>query len=740
MCDIFYFQICYIGAQSIHAFQTIVTVLVRTMGVLGLSRYIESSNSDPRIFEPIPARSVLLIDGVAFMIQILDICSIQIPVVRPLQFSRSRQLLESFSYENFHQKLRGEVNTLRENYGLEIIVYFDSSCSSSNKAISTHEFMKLHTAVSRATRRAHSWQALYRLFAAPTEFKGRPELVTKLWSSSQLPWPALLQAQMKASLTGLGVPFYSRETSLLATLNLAVQRSELAIQRKFAELIQLTIDMENENGIDTTHVDADCMMAFHCDYLNRECSSCPCGTNHDSDAFEEVSVPTPAFVYGRDSDFIVMKDCPYIELGSFRHMEVALAGQGQEKEVQVKIQARVFRRAAVAAALSLTEHQLVEFCLLLGNDFVSQYPRLNMLHSPSLLCGAQQNLPPKLFSNVHSVHSIDMIRRWVRTAKSSSGCSEGSGIVNKTQTHKKINRNRSSGKKHLKGASGQRLSLSTGSHHNGIGEEETKEFECFSRVPAVLTSLQYSRAFYNHDLVTLCQFVAGDTYISTDTKTFSGARTGPSAATPYYLTENEAKIIESLLPELEQLCVTAADSDLGSVMGKCAVLCLESMAKREQNVLSAQSELSSGKDFVAGIDSDSQAMMAAFRWNCVTKRHLDVLRSMLIQLQFRANNRDEQNEESSVELKQEEAQSTSQEQEQEKTCNSSTWSDVVVGLLYEQILRVLGTIQRDLIAMPCSRAASSISSQLRFIAYDCQPRNNMDWKIYLKYCVLKATE
>ena len=67
------------------------------------------------------------------------------------------------------------------------------------------------------------------------------------------------------------------------------------------------------------------------------------------------------------SDFFAMKDCPYIEFGTLL--------KASDKCTSV-----VYRRAETAHKLGLTEHMLVELCILCGNDFSSEYPYHNRLY------------------------------------------------------------------------------------------------------------------------------------------------------------------------------------------------------------------------------------------------------------------------------------------------------------------------------------------------------------------------
>lgn len=638
------------------------------MGIIGLARYIESSNSDPRIYEVIEAHSVLLIDGVAFMVQILDRCSFR--HTHHSQYALSCQLIQSFSYERFHDKLCEEMNNFMGKFGFKPIVYFDNAAVDMNNE-NLHVAMKARTSASRREQKERAWNSLYRQFTSGGASKGAAGQGPRLWSTSQTPWPSLLHAQMKASLDHLDIPYYSRDSPLPVTMEATQQKLNLIPEADrggsthaiFLELIQLTVELESGGDVDTTHVDADCIMAHHCDFLNRKYGS-------ETD-------PACAFVYSRDSDFIVMRGCPYIELGSLRPADGG------------RVRARVFRRPAVAAALNLSEHQLVEFCLLLGNDFCAHHQRASMVHkhldieddtgNSSGAAGrvSQHEVPPKLFSNVHSVRSIDMIRKWVRGA---GGTQQASN----------------SNKKRQKGSGGQ--------HTPVVTECRIVEFQCYSRIAAVDSSLRYCRTFYEHDLVGLCR-------VELDLSPGDRAPScTPARSAPYYLTTEESAQIASLVPLLERDCDTATS------IGEVAVDCMLLMGSMEESFVmspSGESECcdedervaAQKKDYVGVLDPD----LSLFRWNCVSERHLDALRAMLVRLRSCSQT----------------TAVTSQ-----APFRAMAWDDVVVGLLFEQVIRALAGIQRG------QHTSYSAPLSSVFMSCDSQPRRNMDWLVYSELLVI----
>lgn len=97
---------------------------------------------------------------------------------------------------------------------------------------------------------------------------------------------------------------------------------------------------------------------------------------------------TPAYCYGQDryidhffdyvvniilnSDFMIMQDAPYIAFGSLTRKHDTIDG----------ISTKVWRRAAIAKQLGLTEDQLVELAILVGNDLSSPFKRSLFIDVP----------------------------------------------------------------------------------------------------------------------------------------------------------------------------------------------------------------------------------------------------------------------------------------------------------------------------------------------------------------------
>jgi siroheme synthase (precorrin-2 oxidase/ferrochelatase) len=72
------------------------------------------------------------------------------------------------------------------------------------------------------------------------------------------------------------------------------------------------------------------------------------------------------YCYGNDTDFIVMKDCPYIKF-------VDLIIDNDNKVIANKI----WRRSEISSCLNMSEQKFVEFCIYVGNDYTQKFSRSN---------------------------------------------------------------------------------------------------------------------------------------------------------------------------------------------------------------------------------------------------------------------------------------------------------------------------------------------------------------------------
>ena len=324
------------------------------MGVKGLRKFVCSSEYDPRIFEVIPSGSILLVDGISFVVQILDRCC----------FGRSsNHLFTSFSYDEFHAKLVDEVNYLQNHLCLKLWVYFDHKREQYCIPNNIHCFMKSHTDLHRYLDRENSWQQLKTNFGATGNGSCK-------WTTLNLPWPSIIVLQAKYTLEGLNVPIYMRNNSH-------------AICELYGGLSTVLCDLSVEG------IDVDVIMASHCACLNSDPLS-----------------PAKAFIYSRDSDFMVMKNCPFIEMGTIRREDGITT-------------AKVWRRDSLARSLQFSEQQFVEFCLLLGNDFTNNLDKYELISEKF-----RSEFPVKVFQS-NSSQTAQKLRKWFKGINPISAANNG---------------------------------------------------------------------------------------------------------------------------------------------------------------------------------------------------------------------------------------------------------------------------------------------------------------------------
>jgi hypothetical protein len=128
----------------------------------------------------------------------------------------------------------------------------------------------------------------------------------------------------------------------------------------FAVLTSILNDL-NIKVVDCV-LEADYEMARDCVRFNAE-------THHN--------VHSKFYCYSADSDFLIMKNCPLIALGSLDDPS-AVRNKTHNKTYSIV----VWRRSNLAKMYNLSEDLLVKLCLVIGNDFTSAFPR-EMIH-PSL--------------------------------------------------------------------------------------------------------------------------------------------------------------------------------------------------------------------------------------------------------------------------------------------------------------------------------------------------------------------
>ena len=90
---------------------------------------------------------------------------------------------------------------------------------------------------------------------------------------------------------------------------------------------------------------------------------------------EMCSLNSKQFCYAMDSDYLVIRDCRYIEIGSIDSAAVS------SYLIQVP-HAVVWTRTKICALLGLTEHQFVEMCILAGNDYTEGFDISNLAIVP----------------------------------------------------------------------------------------------------------------------------------------------------------------------------------------------------------------------------------------------------------------------------------------------------------------------------------------------------------------------
>ena len=133
--------------------------------------------------------------------------------------------------------------------------------------------------------------------------------------------------------------------------------------------------------------EADQVIAMYCSDMN---SYLPCKSERyyclGSDRYTVYRTYTDFYIFililfSSVSDFIAMKDCPYIQFGSIRFDDDG------------GLSACVWRREVTCLLLQISERQFVELCIYLGNDFTDVYDKalFNKPHNADLsvyaLCG-----------------------------------------------------------------------------------------------------------------------------------------------------------------------------------------------------------------------------------------------------------------------------------------------------------------------------------------------------------------
>lgn len=91
----------------------------------------------------------------------------------------------------------------------------------------------------------------------------------------------------------------------------------------------------------------------------------------DSEADQEIAIRCNqndrTYCYGKDTDFLILRGCRYIP---FNSLYVGSSGA---------VALHLYTRDVLADAVGLSETQLVEWCLLIGNDYTGAYSRTQFL-------------------------------------------------------------------------------------------------------------------------------------------------------------------------------------------------------------------------------------------------------------------------------------------------------------------------------------------------------------------------
>lgn len=127
-----------------------------------------------------------------------------------------------------------------------------------------------------------------------------------------------------------------------STSNVNLPKPPLSIEQFRATIVELGMDIVDCEG------EADQEIAKACHEHNLK------------------SIDSQAYCYGGDSDFLLMQDCPYIPFGKLKVMEET-----------TRLCSEVWHRDILASALGMTECQLLEFSIILGNDYTKHFDRIH---------------------------------------------------------------------------------------------------------------------------------------------------------------------------------------------------------------------------------------------------------------------------------------------------------------------------------------------------------------------------
>ncbi|KNC96237.1 uncharacterized protein SPPG_08391 [Spizellomyces punctatus DAOM BR117] len=259
------------------------------------------------------------------------------------------------AYRAFDSFVRREVRYLQSLGVFEsILFYFDGEMLQAKHA--THE--------ERVLQKEQRWSNLYRYFCGRTSTPPAQEV---------FPMPPLIFEQFLRTLEAI-----TRENEL--EVDLADEFDRLTISQTAAGgTVEESVSPSSfacptaKISIVQCKVEADIEIARDVELWNEQSSASSCGG---------ASPPGRAYCYGEDSDYFLMRGCPYIRFGRISERQPFNADGSNAVLVSHQphhvVALEVWRREEVAAMLSLTESQLVELGILIGNDYTMEYSRSDL--------------------------------------------------------------------------------------------------------------------------------------------------------------------------------------------------------------------------------------------------------------------------------------------------------------------------------------------------------------------------
>ena len=261
------------------------------------------------------------------------------------------------SYGAFDAIVRNEVLVLIKEYGFKMTVYFDGKISR----------MKSETIKKRTEKDEESWMKLLEYCENGSSCK-----------NDNFPMPPFYIDQLKSS---------------LQSLDIAIVTFEDEADQEIAKLCTYY-----------NAINADERATEYYVYANDRYM-------HDSYHIIDLSRINFCFKF---SDYLLMKNCPYIKFGSFIPM-MSTSTQNtstSSNTVIAQITAMVWRREELAQELDLSEFQLIEFALLIGNDFTDVFSR-DTFHQ--ITGSADLTSPLTTFPSGYSPATIHSLLEFIRS-------------------------------------------------------------------------------------------------------------------------------------------------------------------------------------------------------------------------------------------------------------------------------------------------------------------------------------